>query len=63
MQADHRHWGEIAEELGRSVHAVKARLRKLEARQKRRKEREDEAVDNVAPCYSFSTILGVILGS
>ena len=43
MRADHRPWGEIAEELGRSVHAVKARLRKLEARQKSRREREDEA--------------------
>ncbi len=41
MRADHRPWREIAEELGRSVHAVKARRHKLEARRKPRRERED----------------------
>jgi hypothetical protein len=41
MRADRRPWREVAEELGRSVYAVKARLRKLETRRKSRRERED----------------------
>ncbi len=41
MRSDHRPWREIAKELGRSVYAVKARLRKLEARRENRGEREN----------------------